>query len=139
MIDCSLAVAGCAVAKGLIADPACATGSHAENALRPALGFAPMWAAADLSMGPLAGSATSPAVALVLACLAVHASWGCHAIGPAPMAVGAGTAQEAAAAAARMLGSAPHLAAAAAAMLLRVCLKPGLEPDQRSATVLAQG
>ena len=75
MIDCSLAVADSAVAKGLVADPVCATASHADNALGPAPGLAPMWAAADPATGPLAGSApaTSPAVALVLACLALHA------------------------------------------------------------------
>ena len=60
-------------------------------------------------------------------------------IGPAPMPVGAENALEAAAAAAaaRTVVSAPDHADAAA-MLLRVCLKPGLEPDQRSATVPAQ-
>lgn len=42
------------------------------------------------------------------------------------------------AAAARIVGAAPDLAAAAAAKLLRACLKPGLELDQRSAIALAQ-
>lgn len=59
-------------------------------------------------------------------------------IGPAPIPVGAENALEAAAAAAaKTVVSAPDHADAAA-MLLRVCLKPGLEPDQRSATVPAQ-
>lgn len=76
VLDYRSAVAGSAVAKGVIVDPACATGSRAENAPGPALGLAPMWAAAGLAMGPLAGSApaTSPAVAPALACLALHAS-----------------------------------------------------------------
>ena len=76
VLDCRSAVAGSAVAKGVVADPACATGGHAGDALGPALGLAPMWAAAGLAMGLLAGSAPakSPAVAPALACLAFHAS-----------------------------------------------------------------
>lgn len=142
VLDCLPVVADSAVATGAIADPASATGSHSENALGPALcpapGLAPMWTAADLAMGLLAGSAlaTSPAAALALACLAVH---GCQETGRGPRAADAGTAPEAPApaAAARVAGPSPGLAAAAA-MRLRACLRPGLEPDRRSAIVLAQ-
>ena len=74
VLDGLSAEADAAAAMGAVADPACATGSHAETALGPALSLAPMWVAADFAMGPVAGSAlaTSPAVAPALECPVLH-------------------------------------------------------------------